>query len=235
MSQSEKSAYYQAVKDTGFVFTKHYREYSTDELSKIFTSQKLAAGEPATAPVIKEPTPRAVGPSIPLQAQADPNEMAGVRLNTQPEDEPIRTDELGRVWYQEEVRKSATAKPRGRRVLRYNETGTVMQSVQNGEYTEGFEVAGQGPGHAAEIKVTLPSYQTGIYKDPRFPFKVHIYNDVEGFDFHEVADYYGGADMVPAECKRMYVENVLCYDIRTTTRAIQAEFRQLQLEGRIRP
>jgi hypothetical protein len=32
----------------------------------------------------------------------------------------------------------------------------------------------------------------------------------------------------------MYVENVLCYDIRTVVRAIQEEFRQQQLTGRIR-
>jgi hypothetical protein len=39
---------------------------------------------------------------------------------------------------------------------------------------------------------------------------------------------------VPTEVKRMYVENVLCYDIRTTVRAIQTEFRQLQLAGKVK-
>jgi hypothetical protein len=35
--------------------------------------------------------------------------------------------------------------------------------------------------------------------------------------------------MVPPEVKRMYVENVLCYDIRSVVRAINAEYRQQQL------
>jgi hypothetical protein len=80
----------------------------------------------------------------------------------------------------------------------------------------------------------VPSYQVGIYKDRRFPFKIHTYNGVQGFDFEEVARYYGGTELVPPVIKRMYVENVLCYDIRTVVRAIQEEFRQQQLTGRIR-
>ena len=39
--------------------------------------------------------------------------------------------------------------------------------------------------------------------------------------------------MVPDEIKRTYVGNDLCYDIRTTIRAIQAAYRRLQLNGGI--
>jgi hypothetical protein len=62
---------------------------------------------------------------------------------------------------------------------------------------------------------------------------VHVYNDKQGFDLFEVQKYYGGAELVPTEIKRIYVENVLCYDIRTTVRAIQSEFRQLQLQQKV--
>lgn len=164
----------------------------------------------------------------------DPEEMPGQRLNTQPEDEPIRVDEQGRVWYQEEVRKPAYPKPRGRRVLKYLERGVQKETVQNGEYIETFEVAGQGVGAPAEVKITLPSYQVGIYKDPRFPFKIHTYNGRDGFDLFEVQAYYGGAELVPDGVKRVYVENDLCYDVRTVIRAIQNEYRQLQLTGRVK-
>lgn len=172
-------------------------------------------------------------PSIPVQAAADPNEMPGMRLNTtDAEDEPIRIDDQGRAWYQEEVRKPAYPKPRGRRVLKYMERGVMTETVQNGEYVETFEVAGQGAPHPAEVKITLPSYQVGIYKDPRFPFRIHCYNGREGFNMFEVHDFYGGAEMVPTECKRVYIENDLCYDVRSVVRAIQNEHRQLQLMGR---
>jgi len=159
--------------------------------------------------------------------------MPGQRLNTQPEDVPIRIDEMGRAWFQEEVRKPPYPKPRGRRVLKYMERGTKTETVQNGEYVETFEVAGTGAPHPAEVKITLPSYQVGIYRDPRFPFKIHCYSEREGFDLFEVHEFYGGAELVPPDCKRVYVENDLCYDIRSVVRAIQNEHRQLQLMGKV--
>lgn len=162
----------------------------------------------------------------------DPDELPGQRLNTQDEDTPIRVDELGRAWFQEEVRKPAYPKPRGRRVLTYMDTGVRKETVQNGEYMETFEVAGVGEARPAEVKITLPSYQVGIYKDPRFPFRVHTYNGREGFNLFEVEHYYGGAELVPATCKRVYVENDLCYDVRSVIQSIQNEYRQLQLMGK---
>lgn len=237
MSQSDKSRYYNALKSAGVQFDKHFRNYTTDELEQAYAALQAEWGD--AAPPLEEPeADEARQPSAPTGIQIpvkpkDENEVAGIRLNTQAEDEPIRVDpENGRIWYQEEVRKSLGAKPRGRRVLQVRDPGVERRTVQNGDYTEEFEVAGKlsVPG---QIKVTLPAYQVGIYKDPNMPFKIHVYRDERGFDFFEVNDYYGGADMVPSEIKRMYVENDLCYDIRTVVRAIQTEARQLQLAGRI--
>lgn len=260
MSQTEKAAYYKALKEGGVKFEKHYREYSTEDLKaayfKLTDSDVPLEPEPHPEPQHRHPDlppklpppevdPEAAAfygfdvqpkvsatPSIPT-SQANPTEMAGERLNTKPEDEPIRTDEAGRIWYQEEIRKPAFPKPRGRRILTNLETGVEKKTVRAGEYLETFEVAGTGPATVAEVKITLPSYQVGIYKDPRFPFRIHIYNEQQGFDLFEVHEFYGGPELVPAECKRIYVENVLCYDIRTTVRAIETEYRQLQLTGKV--
>lgn len=259
MSQSEKAAYFRALKDAGVEFERHYREYTTEELKEAYAPLAAANGWDATPRVeqpeqpeldlgLGEPLPVAGDdpdldaaaqsffglqrPTVPQRA-ADPNEMAGQRLNTKAEDEPIRIDELGREWFQEEIRKPSYPKPRGRRVLTYTDSGVSQETVKNGDFIESFEVAGTGRGRTAEVKITLPSYQVGTYKDRRFPFKVHTYNGLEGFDLFEVADFYGGRELVPAEVKRVYVENVLCYDIRTTVRAINDEYRQLQLTGKV--
>lgn len=251
MSQSEKSAYFQALRAAGVPFDRHYREYTTSELKAAYV--RLTGGElvrqtppdappqPLERPPADAPAPQfdaaataaafaqmtGEGPQLaqPPVAPRDPNEMAGQR---QSEDlEPIRTDELGRVWLQEEVRKPAYPKPRGRRVLTYRDPGVQQQTVTTGKYTETFEIPGD-PANAreAQVKITLPSYQVGIYRDPRFPFKVITYNDNDGFDLDDVQNFYGGAERVPPGVKRKYVENVLCYDIRTVVRAIEDEYRQ---------
>lgn len=175
-----------------------------------------------------EPAPAPKPPARP-----ELGEMAGERLNTKAPDEVIYVDDEGRQWLQKEVLKPAFPKPRGRRVLRYNDPGVVKQQAKEGQYTETFEVAGD-PRNAipAEIKITLPSYQVGIYRDKRYPFKVITYNGRSGFDRQEVEAYYGGAELVPPIAKRMYVENVLCYDMRSVIRAINEEFRALRLSGR---
>ena len=169
----------------------------------------------------------------PAPARPELGEMAGERLNTKAPDEVIYVDDEGREWLQKEVLKPAFPKPRGRRVLRYNDPGVVKQTAKDGQYTETFEVAGD-PRNAtpAEIKITLPSYQVGIYRDKRYPFKVVTYNGRSGFDRQEVENYYGGPELVPPIAKRMYVENVLCYDMRSVIRAINEEFRALRLSGR---
>lgn len=250
MSQQQKAAYFRALKKAGVQFTKHYREYTEAELKTNFDAL-VKEGVIEPGPVTAETKVTQAQPSLSnkaeqVQAQREqhpavpvvgrnPDEMPSQRLNTQAPDRPIRIDpETGREVYQEEVLKPGYAKPRGRRVLRSMEPAAVKQTIQNGDYVETFEVAGSGPKQATEVKITMPSYQTGIVKDPRFPFKIHTYNGVEGFDFFEVAEYYGGADLVPPSCKRMYVENVLCYDMRSVIQTINAEFRQLQLAGRIK-
>ena len=274
MSQSEKAAYFRALKAAGVPFDRHYREYNTEELKAAYgalgdAAPPLEAKEPEPAapppapavqqpyaeepaepvdpeaaaffgfnepePVLNAHAEAATRPAVPV-AHADPNEMAGARQNSKPDDEPIRVDpDTGRLWYQEEVRKPGYPKPRGRRVLNYMDPGVEQRTAQAGEYKETFEVSGD-PRNArpAQVKITLPSYQVGIFKDPRFPFKVITYNGNEGFDLFEVQDYYGGPELVPAGIKRKYVENVLCYDIRTVVQAINAEFRQLQLTGRVK-
>ena len=252
-----KSDLYNIRKDLQVPLTTSYAQYTVEELRAELVAAGIQIQDvqlPETEPAVEapdlilpddgpptEPIP-VVGPEPPPTPQPnanipvrgmDPNEMPGQRLNTQPEDEPIRIDELGRAWFQEEVRKPSYPKPRGRRVLKYMERGVKVDTVQNGEYVETFEVAGTGTPHPAEVKITLPSYQVGIYKDPRFPFRIHCYNDREGFNFFEVAEFYGGVELVPEACKRVYVENDLCYDIRSVVRAIQAEHRQLQLMGKV--
>lgn len=250
MSQTEKAKYYKALQDRGVNFDKHYREYNTDELRQAYVT---LTGDQSPLGVAEEPlddepsTIEDLPPSSffgldkaaadvapPPAAPAVPTEMAGVRQNTTGIDEVLRVDDQGRQWFQEEILKPASPRPRARRVLTYLETGVQEKQVKVGEYIETFEVAGEGPGRTAEVKITLPSYQVGIFKDPRFPFRVHTYNGRQGFDLNDVQDYYNGAELVPQEVKRIYVENVLCYDIRTTVRAIESEYRQMQLLGKIR-
>lgn len=194
----------------------------------------IGSGDPAPAGFFgfdeSEPVP--VAPPAP--ARPEMGEMAGERQNTKAAEEILFVDEEGRAWLQKEVLKPAFPKPRGRRVLRYNDPGVVKQTTKEGDYTETFEVAGD-PRNAqpAEIKITLPSYQVGIYRDPRFPFKVITYNGKSGFDRIEVEDFFGGAELVPGIAKRAYVENVLCYDMRSVIRAVNEEYRQMRLSGQI--
>lgn len=180
-----------------------------------------------------EPEPTPAPAAAPAPVRPEIGEMAGERQNTKAAEEVLFVDDEGRHWLQKEVLKPAFPKPRGRRVLRYNDPGVVTKTAKDGEYTETFEVAGD-PRNAtpSEIKITLPSYQVGIYRSRKFPFKVITYNGKSGFDRIEVESYYGGAEMVPPVCKRVYVENVLCYDMRSVIRAINDEYRQLQLTGR---
>lgn len=195
----------------------------------------VAQAAPAPQPKQVEPPAQKEAGQLPRPAAAprlDPNEHAGVTLNTHREDEPIRVDEHGNLWYQNEVNKPGYAKPRGRRVLRAMDSGTVQETISvAGGYTETFEVPGD-PAHAKpiEIKVTLPSYQTGIFKAPGMPFKIHTYQGARGFDWDDVNRYYGGADLVPDTIKRVYVSSDLCYDMTTTIRAVNDEYRERVLK-----
>lgn len=157
----------------------------------------------------------------------DAREHAGVTLNSAPDDGVIRVDEHGNQWYQNEVTKPSYPKPRGRRVLRYTNPGVKLEQVRVGEFIETFEIADDAsPGTTAEIKITLPSFQTGIYKAPNMPFKIHTYNGTRGFDMDDVDQYYGGRDLVPDTIKRTYVSNDMCYDMQSTIRTIENEYRE---------
>lgn len=240
MSQAEKAAYYAELKDAGVKFTQHYREYSTEDLAKAVSALRARPDyqppEPPAPPQGKSPVQllnEAFAATIgqpPKPERTEPEYAAERAYQEHDGEKPIRTDEQGRVWYREEVLKPAFPKPRARRVIRYVDSGVNTETVLNGKYIESFEVAGSEK-RTREAKITMPSYQVGVFKDPKFPFKIHTYNGLRGFDLFDVHAFYGGADLVPAEVKRVYVENDLCFDIRTTIRAIQTEHRQNQLKG----
>ena len=196
------------------------------QLAHIVTRGPAVAAVQA-APAAKPQPPQPVKPK-----GLDPLDHAGVTMNTHAADEPVRVDEFGNQWYRNEVNKPGFPKPRGRRVLRAMDSGTVQETIQvAGGYTETFEIPGD-PLNAKpiEIKVTLPSYQTGIYKAPNMPFKIHTYQGVRGFDWDDINRYYGAADLVPSTIKHCYVSSDLCYDISTTIRAIEDEFRERVLK-----
>lgn len=278
MARAGKSAYYRALKDAGYSFEKHYRDYTAEQLKRAWEAHAEANGidptvqipEPKSAvpPKADEvaelreqlnevaaavsglakmfanqpaPAPAMAGGAPPQQQQPsevkpamhdlDPNEHAGVTLNTHTDKDVIEIDQYGNKWYQKEVPKPAFPKPRGRRVLRYNDPGTRTEQIKVGEYVETFEVAGD-PKNArpSEIKITLPSYQTGIYQPPNMPFRVHTYQGNRGFNMEDVQKFYGGRDLVPDTIKRVYVCTDLCYDITSTIRTIENEYRERVLK-----
>jgi len=217
MGSSKRSVLYRAMKDAGWHPVLRFPEYSLDALKDIARGLDVDA-EAVLSEMEPKPEPRRA---------PTPEEDA---LAIGGGEDILRVDEQGRQWYQEEVRKPAYPKPRGRRVLTYVDPGVEKQTVKDGQYIETFEVSGNRSGRTSEVKITLPSYQVGIYKDPRFPFKVHCYNGREGFDLFEVEKYWGGAQLVPPTVKRTYIENELCYDMRSVIQTIQTEYRQLQLQ-----
>lgn len=234
MSQQEKAALWRELKDAGIEPPLHYREYSTEQLRAAVKKLREKLGgagapeehpTPPAPPSLEEIVENTPVSQVAAVSSAEPDTMAGLRQNSKDEDEPIRVDEKGRIWYQDEVRKPSMPTPRARRVLKYNDPGVKEMTVGDGRFTERFEVPGD-QSVPSEIKITMPSYQEAIYRDPRFPFKIHEYNGQRGFDLFEVRKFYGGPDLVPRDIKRVYVQNVLCYDIPSTIRAIQAEARE---------
>lgn len=276
MAQADKAAYYRALKENGYKFEKHFREFTTEQLKERWEAVAEANGvdpnialpAPKDAPPARDDEVKALAEQLagltgvvqslaqmlqeqPLQPskagaaakrepeqekgmaepkrpqpQLDPTEHAGVTQNL-PDDQVLHVDEFGNEWLQLEVNKPAFPKPRGRRVLKYEDPGVRTETIKVGEYEETFEVAGD-PRNArpSEIKITLPSYQTGIYRAPDMPFKIHCYGGVRGFDLFEVQEYFGGSDLVPDTVKRMYVSTDLCYDIQSTIRTIENLYRE---------
>ena len=126
MSQSEKAAYYGALKEAGVKFGKPYRDYTTKELKNIAESEGVAA--PVEEPIVLEPVE-------PARTAAEP--MAGEIAYSATNEQPIRTDEHGRIWYREEVRKPATARPRARR-LTHSEVPTPKSAWPCNTASVGF-------------------------------------------------------------------------------------------------
>lgn len=193
-------------------------------------SRPQAAPRPAPQPVPQSQSPAALAAQLGVPLADRPAERAGLTFNSHGKDDPVRVDGQGRVWYQDEILKPAIPKPRMRRVVRTTTQGAVMKERRNADGTldESFEVAG-GESRQMEIKVTLPSWQVGIYKDPRMPFKIHQYNGLRGFDFNEIVIFYGGIDLVPGTIKRTYVGGDLCFDIKSTRETMNKEHRDMML------
>lgn len=242
MNANPKPELYRQLKEAGLPLSRTYAQYTVEQLRSELDAEGMAfteTEEPAPAGFfgLEEPEPveqtKLEETTVVMSNTPDEQELPGQRLNTAAPDDVIRIDEAGRKWHQEEVRKPAYPKPRGRRVLKYMDTGVRKETVKQGEYVETFEVAGNEAQRPAEVKITLPSYQVGIYTDPRFPFKIHCYDGREGFNLQDVQQYFGGSMLVPDTCKRVYIENDLCYEIRSVIRTIQAEHRHLQLTGKI--
>ncbi len=215
MAGTTRSELWQLLKSIGYPFTKGYKEYTTEELEQIH--QSLLAQAAAKTGVVG--------------AEKDQEALAVHRTD---ELEPIRTDAQGRVWYQEEIQKSSLAKPRGYRVFREMGTGTKMVTTERDAegYTETIEVA-DGTRKPLEVKVGIPTWQVGIYKDPQFPFKVVVYRDNRGFYRQDVEEFFGGPDVLPEGLEKTYVGNLLAYPIRETVVAIQREFNALQKRGAV--
>lgn len=239
MSQGSKSQLYNELKAAGVEFGKHYRDYTVEDLEMI-RDQLYAEYDDNPNEQYRVPAES----MDPDEVEAAMQEEELPRVAAQPEttlpaqgayqdgyeEKPLRIEPSGRIVYRDEVRKPNIAAPRARRVLRYVDSGTETKTIDDGRgFIETFEIAGNQR-REAEVKITMPSYQVGVYKEPQFPFKIHEYNSVRGFDFFDVNDFYGGADMVPTDILRIYVASDLCYDIRTTIRAIETEARQLQLQ-----
>lgn len=220
MSQSDKARFYNLLKDAGYPLDRHYREYNTAELQAAYSQLRKdaeAAGQPLPSP-----------PEPPRQPPKD--SVPGDHAYRAGSDETVLyVDDEGRAWYREMFLKGDGARPRVRRRISYIDSGVVKRQSADGHFTETYEVAGTER-NAREVFVTMPSYQVGIYKDPRYPWKIHVYDDRRGFDLNDIAEYFGGMTDVPASCKRIYVSNDLCFDMRSVIQTVRALARDLMLQ-----
>lgn len=213
MAATTRSELWQKLKSINYPFSKPYKDYTVDELARI-NDALLAHAEAATGVQGRDKDES----ELPTQRRSD-------------ELTPIRTDAQGRVWFQEEIHKSSLARPRGYRVFRELGSGVKEIQVEDGEgYTETIEVS-DGTRKPLEVKVGIPTWQVGIYKDPQFPFRIVQYRDVRGFFRTDVDEFFGGPDVLPENVQTTYVGNLLCYPIREVVVAINREFNMLQKKG----
>ena len=240
MTQQERKALWDEALELGYVPQRHYREHSVDELRTLVRQFQLRK-----TLVSAESLPETVDPRDDILQQArydqlreaEPEEIAGIRRSDG--EEVIRIDADGKQWIMDEVRKPGYPKPRGRIVREYIDSGvkTVEIKDQNGSVVERYEMPGEERTRS-QVKITAPSYQVGVYRDPAVLgefFKIHTYNGAAGFDFFDVEKYWGGPRMVPQTCKRIYVSTTLCYDIDSVIQAISDEYREKVLRGEIKP
>lgn len=230
MSHGDKSKYYKALKAAGVEFDQHYRHYTTEELEAAYLElpeeMQTIPDEGEDTYEFDGETPEPV-PSGVHFSDEPLHKIAG--LSDPSTGKILRVDSKGVQWLQEEITKSAIPVPRARLAKRYTDTG-VKEVQFEGEdgYSETVEVAGDLK-QEREVKVTLPSHQVGVCILPQYPFKVITYQGNQGFEYFDIVEFYGAEDLVPEGIKKTYVESVLCFDIRTTVREIQAEARRLQL------
>ena len=248
MTQLERKALWDQLKEAGFTFTKHYRDYSVPELINALNTLRAeqAQQRAARARTVADNPEDEVSLSqddIYFQADLDAlrevpaDTVPGIRLNTHGEEKPLRIDADGKIWYKDEIGKPATPTERGKRILDYVDPGvkTVHVRDSNGSIVESFEMPGEQK-RIAQAKVSLPAYQTGLYRDPALLgefFKIHTYRGKQVFDLFDVQRYFGGPRAVPQVCKRDYTDTVLGYDIESVLQAIQDEYREKLKNGEL--
>ena len=208
-----------------------------DEASALLA--KMAAfvtASQAGAPAPAAPAAPAAPPAPDVKENVhglDLSKFAGVTQNTHGPNDIVKVDEFGNQWLQVEVRKADGLRPRGRRVLRFENPAVKVAEVRGEDGTmESFEIPDTSkPTTPSEVRITLPSFQTGIYRSPSFPFRIHTYNGARGFDLEDVQNYYGGKDLVPSSVKKIYVYTDLCYDIPSVVSTIREEHARLVLNN----
>ena len=240
MTQQERKALWDLAVELGYTPQKHYREHSVDELRELVLQLSPTPAREAASPAAEDAS---LG-DIFAQAQADflrevpPETEAGRNVPADGET-IIRIDADGKQWIMDEVRKPSFPKPRGRIIREYIDPGvkTVEVTDNRGSVVERYEMPGDEK-RRSEVKITAPSYQVGIYRDPAVLgefFKIHTYNGAEGFDFFDVEKYWGGRRLIPATCQRIYVSTTLCFEINSVIAAINDEYREKVLRGEIKP
>ena len=241
MTQAERKAVWDKLVHSGWVPTKHYRDYNQVELESLWLNRQAAPvraeqeeerpeGAPTTNDILFEADYEAL-------REQKPDTVPGLRTNTHADERPLRIDETGKVWFKDEILKASYPKERGKRVIDYVDPGvkTVHVRDQNQSIVESFEMPGDQK-RISQARISLPAYQIGLYRDPALLgefFKIHVYNDKTGFDLFDVEKYFGGKHQIPSVCKRTYVDTVLCYDIDSVLQAIQDEYREKLKNGEL--
>jgi hypothetical protein len=237
VTQQERKGLWDSLTAEGWSPTKHYREYSVLELEQI--QSELRSQSARQSPNSHEAFDFMAQAKLDQLRETPADTVPGIHTNTHAaQEKPLRIDADGKIWYQDEIRKSAVPKERGKRHITYIDPGVRKVEVKdaNGSIVETFEMPGD---ERKEMRVTvaLPAYQIGLYRDPTLLgefFKIHVYNEKRVFDLFDVEAYFGGVHMVPRTVKRDYADTVLGYDIPSVIQAIQDEYREKVLKGEIK-